>query len=74
MLCFSWHRGNYISEWLWVVAQILLLQNWLAGPIGLIIYIPFFLLRVLAEEKMMVDTFGSQHLEYMKKVGGVIPK
>jgi protein-S-isoprenylcysteine O-methyltransferase Ste14 len=63
----------YASQWLWVVAQILLLQNWLAGPIGLIFFIPFYFLRVQAEEKMMLDTFGDQYREYMKKVGGVIP-
>lgn len=64
----------YASQWLWVIAQILLLQNWLAGPIGLIIFIPFYILRVLAEEKMMLDTFGDQYREYVKKTGGVIPK
>ena len=31
----------YTSQWLWVIAQILLLQNWIAGPIDLIIFIPF---------------------------------
>ena len=64
----------YASQWLWVIAQILLLQNWLAGPIGLIIFIPFYILRVPAEEKMMLDTFGDKYREYMKKTGGVIPK
>jgi protein-S-isoprenylcysteine O-methyltransferase Ste14 len=44
------------------------------GTLGLIFFIPFYLLRVQAEEKMMLDTFGSQYGEYMKKVGGVFPK
>jgi protein-S-isoprenylcysteine O-methyltransferase Ste14 len=64
----------YASQWLWVIAQILLLQNWLAGPIDLLIFIPFYILRVQAEEKMMLDTFGNQYGEYMRKTGGVIPK
>jgi protein-S-isoprenylcysteine O-methyltransferase Ste14 len=64
----------YASQWLWVIAQILLLQNWLAGLIDLIFFIPFYILRVQAEEKMMIDTFGDQYHGYMKKVGGVIPK
>ena len=64
----------YASQWLWVFAQILLLQNWLAGPIGLIIFILFYILRVPAEEKMMLDTFSDKYREYMKKTGGVIPK
>lgn len=41
---------------------------------GLLITIPFYFLRVPAEEKMMLDTFGDQYRSYMKKVGGVIPK
>ena len=64
----------YASQWIWVVAQILLLQNWIAGPIDLLFFIPFYILRVRAEEKMMLDTFGDQYREYMKKTGGVIPR
>jgi protein-S-isoprenylcysteine O-methyltransferase Ste14 len=64
----------YASQWIWVVAQILLLQNWIAGPIDLLFFIPFYILRVRAEEKMMLDTFGDQYREYMKKTGEVIPK
>lgn len=64
----------YASQWLWVIAQILLLQNWLAGPINLLLFIPFYFLRVRAEEKMMLDTFGDQYRSYMQKVGGVLPK
>jgi len=64
----------YASQWLWCLAQILLLQNWLAGPAGLVFFIPFYFLRVQAEEKMMLDSFGDRYRAYMKKTGGVIPK
>jgi protein-S-isoprenylcysteine O-methyltransferase Ste14 len=64
----------YASQWLWVIAQPLLLQNWLAGWLNLLIFIFFYSLRVRAEEKMMIDTFGEQYREYMKKVGAVFPK
>lgn len=64
----------YASMWLGAIAQILLLQNWLAGPMNLILFALFYFLRVPAEEKMMLDTFGDQYLEYMKKTGSVIPK
>jgi len=64
----------YASQMLFNFAQILLLQNWLAGPPAVAFFIPFFLLRSRAEEKMMLDTFGSQYREYMKKVGGLFPK
>ncbi len=64
----------YASGFLTGIAQILLLQNWLAGPIYLIVFIPFYLLRVQAEEKMMLDTFGDQYREYRDKTGSLIPK
>jgi len=64
----------YASQLLWVLAQPLLLQNWLAGPLDLVFFIPFYLLRVRTEEKMMADTFGEQYAEYVGKTGRLIPK
>ena len=64
----------YASQWLWVIAQPLLLQNWLAGWLDMFVFILFYVLRVRAEEKLMIDTFGDQYRDYMKKVGGVFPK
>jgi protein-S-isoprenylcysteine O-methyltransferase Ste14 len=64
----------YASQWLWVIAQALLLQNWLAGPLNFVFFIFFYLIRVKPEEKMMLDTFGDEYREYMNKTGGVIPK
>ncbi len=64
----------YASQWLWSIAQILLIQNWIAGLIGLIIFTPFYLLRVRAEERLMLDTFGEEYQAYMQRTGGVLPK
>lgn len=64
----------YASQWLWVIAQPLLLQNWIAGFLNLWIFIPFYFLRIKAEEQMMLDSFGDQYNAYMQNVGGVIPK
>jgi len=64
----------YASGFLTGIAQMLLLQNWLAGPSYLIVFIPFYFLRVQAEEKMMLDTFGDQYREYRDKTGSLIPK
>ena len=64
----------YASQWLWVIAQPLLLQNWIAGWLDLFVFILFYTLRVRAEEKMMLDTFGEQYREYVQKVGAVFPK
>ena len=64
----------YASQWLLVIAQPLLLHNWIAGFLNLLLFVPFYLLRVKAEEQMMLDSFGAQYREYMKNTGGVLPK
>jgi protein-S-isoprenylcysteine O-methyltransferase Ste14 len=64
----------YASQWLLVLAQPLLLQNWIAGFMNLLIFIPFYLLRVKAEEQLMTEKFGDQYRIYVQKVGAVLPK
>jgi protein-S-isoprenylcysteine O-methyltransferase Ste14 len=64
----------YASQWLWVFAQPLLLQNWITGFLNLLVFIPFYFLRVRAEEQLMLETFGDQYLSYSHKVGAVLPK
>ena len=64
----------YASQWVWVIAQPLLLQNWLAGFLNLMVFIPFYVLRVRAEEQMMLDTFGDEYRKYMEKTGAIFPK
>jgi protein-S-isoprenylcysteine O-methyltransferase Ste14 len=64
----------YASQWLWVITQPMLLQNWIAGFANLLVFIPFYFLRVKAEEQLMMDKFGHQYHVYMQRVGGVLPK
>ena len=64
----------YASQWIWVIAQPLLLSNWVAGWLDLLIFILFYSLRVKAEEQLMLEQFGDQYRSYMQKVGAVFPK
>jgi len=64
----------YASQWLLAIALPLLLQNWIAGFLNLLVFIPFYLLRVKAEEQLMIEQFGDQYHAYMQKVGAVFPK
>lgn len=64
----------YASLLVQSIAQILLLQNWIAGPASLVMFVPFYLLRSKAEENMMLEKFGSQYLDYQKTTGGLLPK
>jgi protein-S-isoprenylcysteine O-methyltransferase Ste14 len=64
----------YLSQWLWSLAQILLLPNWIAGFASLLVFLPFYFLRVPKEEQMMLDTFGQEYQEYIQRTGRVLPK
>ncbi len=63
----------YACVWLWGSAQVLLLQNWIAGPATFACFLPLYIIRVPREEKMMMEHFGDQYREYMKKTGRVFP-
>jgi protein-S-isoprenylcysteine O-methyltransferase Ste14 len=64
----------YASQWLLAIAQPFLLQNWIAGFLNLLLFIPFYVFRVKAEEQLMIEQFGDQYRTYMQKVGAVFPK
>jgi protein-S-isoprenylcysteine O-methyltransferase Ste14 len=64
----------YASEWLWGVAQALLLQNWVAGWAGMVLFTPLYVLRVPREERMMLDRFGEEYRSYMDRTGRVVPR
>lgn len=63
----------YSAFFLWALAQVLLLPNWIAGPAGLIGFGILFFGRVEAEEKLMLAEFGEQYQDYMKRSARVIP-
>ena len=64
----------YASEWLWIVAQALLLRNRIAGPAGAASFLPLYALRVPREERMMLERFGEEYRAYMTGTGRVIPR
>jgi protein-S-isoprenylcysteine O-methyltransferase Ste14 len=64
----------YASLWLWGLAQLLLLHNWIYGLSHLASFVPMYLLRIPQEEQMMIDTFGEEYQEYMSRTGRVIPQ
>jgi protein-S-isoprenylcysteine O-methyltransferase Ste14 len=63
----------YSAFFLWALAQVLLLPNWVAGPAGLIGFGTLFAFRVGREERMMLETFGEQYRAYMARTWRVIP-
>jgi protein-S-isoprenylcysteine O-methyltransferase Ste14 len=64
----------YASQWLWGMAQALLLQNWIAGWAGVVLFVPLYVFRVAREERMMLETFGEAYRAYMNRTGRVVPR
>lgn len=64
----------YAAQWLWGIAQPLLLQNWIAGLAGLVSFLPVYLYRVPREEQMMLEHFGEEYRSYMGRTGRIIPR
>ena len=63
----------YAAFFLWGLAQLLLLPNWIAGPAGLAGFAILFGFRVGREERMMIEDFGEQYRDYMKRTARLIP-
>ena len=63
----------YAAHLLWAVAQLLLLQNWVAGPAFLVASVPLYVARIPREEEMMLDQFGEEYRRYLERTGRVVP-
>lgn len=72
---YRWVRHPlYASLWLWGLAQPLLIQNWLAGWVGLVAVGLLSMVRIPREEAMMEVHFGRAYQEYSQRTGGLVPK
>jgi len=63
----------YTSLLLYSVGQALVLPNWVAGPSYLITFGLLFVFRVIPEERMMLEQFGSDYAAYMRKTKRLVP-
>ncbi len=64
----------YSAQLLWAVAQMLMLHNWIAGYIYLVVIIPRTLVRIKNEEGIMLEKFGDEYRSYREKTGGLFPR
>ena len=64
----------YAAVWLMALAQALLLHNGLAGPAGLLGFLPVYRIRVPREERMMQDHFGEEYRTYRERTGRILPR
>jgi protein-S-isoprenylcysteine O-methyltransferase Ste14 len=63
----------YSAFFLWALAQLILIPNWIAGPAGFIGFGILFAFRVGREEGMMLDTFGEEYRAYSARTARIVP-
>lgn len=64
----------YTAFWLWALAQVILLPNWIAGLSGLIGFGCLYAFRVPREEAMMAQAFGEEWRNYAARTPRVAPR
>ncbi len=63
----------YAAQWLWAVAQMFLLQNWIAGPAMIVTLLPLYLYRVEKEEQLMLERNGQKYRDYINRTCRLLP-
>jgi protein-S-isoprenylcysteine O-methyltransferase Ste14 len=63
----------YASLFLYSIGQALVVPNWVAGPSYLVTFGILFALRIGAEERMMLETFGDEYAAYRARTKLLIP-
>jgi protein-S-isoprenylcysteine O-methyltransferase Ste14 len=63
----------YAALFLYSIGQALMLPNWIAGPSYFVAFAIVFALRIGAEERMMLETFGKEYASYMARTKLLVP-
>ena len=63
----------YAALFLYSIGQALVVPNWVVGPSYLVAFGILFALRIGAEERMMLETFGEEYAGYMTKTKLLVP-
>jgi len=63
----------YSAFFLWSLAQVLLLQNWIAGPAGFVGFGLLYAFRVGREEELMRSAFGEDYTNYEARTKRIVP-
>ena len=63
----------YTAFWLWVIAQALLLQNWVVAICGAVGWGILFFDRIGQQEAMMRETFGEQYDAFARRTKRLVP-
>jgi protein-S-isoprenylcysteine O-methyltransferase Ste14 len=64
----------YTASFIILFGFFMLTANWILTGIPLVILILFYLSKIPREEKELINNFGREYKEYMKRTGGLFPK
>ena len=64
----------YASQMVFIIAQVLLLNNCIAGVGGVVPFLVLYFSRVPIEEKKMLAQFGEKYEAYTARTGRVVPR
>jgi len=63
----------YSALFLYSIGQALVVPNWVVGPSYFVTFAILFALRIGAEERMMLETFGDEYAAYMTRTSRLVP-
>jgi protein-S-isoprenylcysteine O-methyltransferase Ste14 len=63
----------YASLLLYSIGQAFVIPNWVAGPSYFVTFGILFALRLGAEERMMLETFGDEYAAYIARTKRIVP-
>lgn len=63
----------YTSMWLAVAGFWLISSNWVVGIVAFVTWSILYFIRLPDEEKMMIEEFGQQYENYIKRTKKIIP-
>src|SRR4029434_4267353 len=63
----------YAALFLYSIGQALVIPNWVLGPSYFVTFGILFVLRIGAEERMMLETFGDEYAAYMARTKLLVP-
>lgn len=64
----------YLAFLFMQVSVLFLTANWLIGLCGIAIILAVIAIRVPEEERLLIEQFGDEYREYMKRTGRFLPK
>ena len=64
----------YTYFYIMVIATAAISANLVVGLVGITVWTIFYFIRVGDEENLLLEQFGEEYEEYMKRTGRLLPK